>query len=48
MAKAKSKESISGFLEKPKKRRPGRHSKKKSSSNKKSKHYKKPYKDQGK
>ena len=45
---AKIKESATSFLKKPKKRRPGRNSKKKSSSNKNSKNYKKPYRGQGK
>lgn len=40
--------SVRAFLSKPKKKRAGKHSKKKSSINKKSKYYKKPYKGQGK
>lgn len=39
--------SSSGKLQKPKVKRPGVHSKSKSSHNKKSKHYKKTYKGQG-
>lgn len=39
--------SIKGYRKKSKKRRPGIHSKKKSSTNKNSKHYKKPYNRQG-
>lgn len=40
--------SVRTHLAKPKKKRTGRHSKKKSSTNKKSKNYKKPYVGQGK
>jgi len=43
----KSTSSVSLFLKKPKRKRPGVVSKKKSSKNKKSKHYKKTYKGQG-
>jgi hypothetical protein len=46
MAKATT-TSTRTHLSKPKKKRAGRHSKKKSSVNKKCKHYKKPYKGQG-
>lgn len=45
---AKVKESISKTLDKPKKKRPGVHSKKKTSVLKSSKNYKKLYKGQGK
>lgn len=48
MAVKSKSDSITGFLKKPKKKRPGRNSKNKSSSNKKSKLYKKPYRAQGK
>jgi hypothetical protein len=48
MAKAKVKENASKFLDKPKKKRPGVHSKKKSSQLKSSKNYKKLYRGQGK
>ena len=47
-AKSKSINSIRTYRKKVSKKRPGVHSKKKSSSNKKSKHYKKPYVGQGK
>lgn len=48
MAKTSEKKmNISLFREKPKMKRPGRHSKKKSSSLKTSKRYKKPYRSQG-
>jgi hypothetical protein len=50
MAKKPDKKSASSvrlFLKKPKRKRPGVVSKKKSSKNKKSKHYKKTYKGQG-
>lgn len=40
--------SIKGYREKVKRKRPGVHSKKKSSKNKNSKNYKKPYNRQGK
>lgn len=40
--------SIKGYRKKVKHKRPGVHSKKKSSKNKNSKHYKKPYNRQGK
>jgi hypothetical protein len=45
---AKLKEQIVKFLSRFKKKRPGVHSKKKSSKSKNSKHYKKPYRSQGK
>ena len=46
---AKAKESSSNTVtDKPAIKRPGRHSKKKSSKNKISTHYKKPYRGQGK
>lgn len=48
MAKAKKKETTtSGFLKKRTIKRPNRHSKKRSSKIKTSKHYKKAYKGQG-
>lgn len=46
MAKAKQQES--NFRKKKRVKRPGIHSKKKNSVNKKGKHYKKAYKGQGK
>ena len=39
---------VRGYKEEPKKKRPGVHSKCKSSKNKNSKHYVKPYRGQGK
>jgi len=48
MAKAKSAGSVGSFRAKPKKRRPGVHSKKKNSSHKSSKNYKKKSRGQGK
>jgi hypothetical protein len=45
---AKSSNTSSGKLEKSKVKRPGIHSKCKTSKSKKSKHYKKSYKGQGK
>jgi hypothetical protein len=48
MAKAKVKESTSKVLDKPKVKRPGVHSKKKTSKLKSSKNYKKLYRGQGK
>ena len=48
MAKAKVKENTSKFLDKRKKKRPGVHSKKKTSQLKSSKNYKKLYRGQGK
>ena len=47
MAKAKT-SSAATFIAKPKRKRPGVHSKKKSSKSKRSKNYKKSYKGQGK
>lgn len=48
MASAKQKSApVSAYRIKPKKKRKGIHSKKKSSSNKNSKNYKKPYVAQG-
>jgi hypothetical protein len=47
MAKAKHSESSSGFLGKAKKKRPGIHSKSKTSKIKTSKNYKKGYTKQG-
>ena len=47
MAKAKSSVSVNFYFKKSKVKRPGVHSKKKTSSNKKSKNYKKLYKGQG-
>ena len=47
-AKSKSTNSIRTFRKRVSKKRPGIHSKKKNSSSKKSKHYKKPYVGQGK
>lgn len=43
----KAKTNAITFIKKPKKSRPGVHSKKKSSNNKSSKNYKKPYAKQG-
>lgn len=40
-------QSVRAHLAKPKKKRPGVHSKKKTSKSKKSKHYQKSYKGQG-
>jgi len=51
MAKKQDKKGATGirmFSKKPKTKRPGRVSKKRSSKNKQSKHYKKTYKGQGK
>lgn len=48
MAKAKVKENVSKFLDKPRQKRPGVHSKKKTSQLKSSKNYKKLYRGQGK
>ena len=48
MAKVKTSSSVSTKIEKPKKSRPGVHSKAKTSSLKSSKNYKKLYKGQGK
>jgi hypothetical protein len=51
MAKKQDKKSSAGvkmFSKKPKVKRPGRVSKKRSSKNKQSKHYKKAYRGQGK
>jgi hypothetical protein len=45
---AKVKENVSKFLDKPRQKRPGVHSKKKSSQLKSSKNYKKLYRGQGK
>jgi hypothetical protein len=47
MAKAKQ-SATRTFIAKPKKKRPGIHSKKKQSKNKNSKNYTKPYNNQGK
>ena len=47
MAKAKSSESSRNHIKSARKRRPGIQSKCKSSVSKNSKHYKKPYKSQG-
>ena len=47
MAKAKSTVSSNSYFKKTKVKRPGVHSKKKTSSSKKSKNYKKLYKGQG-
>jgi hypothetical protein len=47
MAKAKSSDSSRSHLQKARKKRPGIHSKCKSSLSKKAKHYKKSYKSQG-
>jgi hypothetical protein len=48
MAKlAKAAASVSSRAAKPKKKRPGVHAKCKTDSNKKSKHWKKPYRGQG-
>lgn len=47
MAKAKSSDSTKRYIKSSRKKRPGIHSKCKSSISKKSKHYKKPYKSQG-
>jgi len=47
MAKASSSSSVSTLRDKPKKKRPGVHSKKKTSKLKTSKNYKKTYKSQG-
>ena len=48
MAKVKAKESTTKVLDKPKKKRPGVHSKKNTSVLKSSKNYKKLYRGQGK
>ena len=47
MAKAKTTSTSSSFLSKVKTKRPGIHSKKKSSKGKNTKNYKKPYRGQG-
>jgi hypothetical protein len=47
MAKVKSSDSARGHLQKVRKKRPGIHSKCKSSVSKRAKHYKKAYKSQG-
>ncbi len=47
MAKASKTSSVSSFLKKTKKKRPGIHSKKGTSKNKNSKNYKKQYASQG-
>jgi hypothetical protein len=47
MAKAKSTNSVTTFRAKPKRKRPGVHSKNKNSKSKHSKHYKKSYVGQG-
>ena len=47
MAKKSTTTTITSFLKKSSKTRPGVHSKKKSSVSKNSKHYKKAYKGQG-
>ncbi len=47
MAKAKSSDSLKNHKKRQRKKRPGIHSKCKSSVSKNAKHYKKPYKSQG-
>jgi hypothetical protein len=48
MSKSSKTSTVSGFLKKPKKRRPGIHAKSGTSKSKKSKNYKKAYASQGK
>ena len=48
MSKTSKTSTVSGFLTKPKKKRPGIHAKSGTSKIKKSKNYKKPYTSQGK
>lgn len=48
MSKTSKTSTVSGFLKKPKKRRPGIHAKSGTSKSKKSKNYKKAYASQGK
>ena len=47
-AKAKTNSATKSFIAKPRKKRPGIHSKKKTSKSKTSKNYKKAYRGQGK
>ncbi len=47
MAKIKSLDSSKNHIRKPRKKRPGIHSKCKTSFSKNAKHYKKPYRSQG-
>lgn len=47
MAKVKNSDSLRNHTKRQRKKRPGIHSKCKSSVSKNSKHYKKPYKSQG-
>lgn len=47
MAKVKKADTTRGFIAKSKAKRPGRHAKTESITNKRSKRYKKPYRGQG-